>query len=72
MIWPFQVRQDDLSNHGFVLLLCYFQIFEKLSEWSHVASNLSALSCKAQKTILFLTILRAQMVEGSCIDHEPD
>jgi len=21
MIWPFQVRQDDLSNHGFVLPL---------------------------------------------------
>jgi hypothetical protein len=29
---PIQVRQDNLANHVLVLLLRYFQIFEKLSE----------------------------------------
>ena len=29
---PIQIWQDNLANHILVLLLCYFQIFEKLSE----------------------------------------
>jgi hypothetical protein len=29
---PIQIWQDNLANHILVLPLCYFQIFEKLSE----------------------------------------
>jgi hypothetical protein len=34
-----------------------FNVARNFLRWSHVANNLWALSCKAQKTILFLTIL---------------
>jgi hypothetical protein len=35
---------------------------QKFSQVLTVASNLSALSCRAQKTILFSTILQVQMI----------
>jgi hypothetical protein len=40
-----------------------FRVFRNFLRWSQVASNLSALSSRAQKTILSLTILQRQMVE---------
>src|SRR5262249_36653455 len=40
-----------------------FRFARNFLRWSHVASNLWALPCKAQKTILFLMILQRQMIE---------